>query len=283
MMPAVLVACLILVATQPMLGADGPRAEAGPAPEFVAGELIIGFHDVPTREALNRVEMSLPAFNGWREMRHAPHYKGKPDVPHPLSKVRIATGINHSNLAALAEVVAGQRGVAYAELNGIVHMSLVPNDPRYGQQYGPQIIESEPAWDVTMGTASTIIAIADTGLNFGHEEFQDGAVWSNDDPVNGVDDDGNGFIDDYHGWDFIGGDNEPSDGNGHGSHVAGTAGARLNNDIGIAGMSNVTLMHVGGHRRGDRVRHGQRGVVGELQRRRSGWRECAHYGRRVRL
>ena len=62
-MPAVLTACLIFVVSHPSSGAGVPPAAGGQAVEFVPGELIIGFHDVPTREALNRVEMALPAFN----------------------------------------------------------------------------------------------------------------------------------------------------------------------------------------------------------------------------
>ncbi len=95
-----------------------------------------------------------------------------------------------------------------------------------------------------MGDASVIICVADTGINFDHEEFQDGAIWTNpgEIPDNGIDDDNNGFIDDVHGWDGYYHDNDPRDANGHGSHVAGTIGARLNNGVGIAGMANVTLV-----------------------------------------
>lgn len=212
------------------------------APRWVPGELVIGFDGVPSAEAVTQLKLSLPEVKGWRKLRHAPHYKGKPLRPHPLSKVRVATGIEHADLAALGASIARHPGVAYAEPNYIVHIALEPNDPRYSSQYGPQIIEAEAGWDITMGNASVIVAIADTGLNFDHEDFQEGTVWENDDPVDGKDNDGNGFVDDYHGWDFIGGDNEPIDRNGHGSHVAGIAGARLNNGIGIAGLANVTIM-----------------------------------------
>ena len=224
--------------------AAAAEVPAGPRIEWVPGRLIVGFEQAPTAETLRRIEAAVAGVRGWQEIPHPAHYQGRPGVPHPLSLVRLAQVDEGADLLALARQIAAQPGVLYAEPDGVIHMALVPNDPLYNQQYGPQIIEAEAAWDITTGLASVVLAVADTGINFGHEEFQAGAIWLNDDPVNGLDDDGNGFIDDYHGWDFHNGDNEPIDGNSHGSHVSGIAAARLNNGLGIAGLANVTIMPI---------------------------------------
>ncbi len=222
------------VATEP-----AARTEA----QFVPDELIVGFHQPPGDEQLAVLRGQFPGIIGWRALRHAPHPKNDPQGVHPLAKVRIAALAEGSVVPALAERVAALPGVKYAEPNGILQLDLEPNDPLYNEQYGPQIIQAPAAWDMTTGDPSVVIAFIDTGIDFQHEEFQDGAIWINpgEIPDNGIDDDNNGFIDDVVGWDFINDDNDP-DSLGHGTLVAGIFGARLNNRLGIAGMANITIM-----------------------------------------
>ena len=106
------------------------------------------------------------------------------------------------------------------------------------------------AWVIEKGDRSVVIAIIDSGIDYRHDDLAP-KVWINpgEIPENGLDDDGNGYTDDVHGWDFtdapnlqaegdyIEGDNEPIDESGHGTHVAGIAGAMPNNGIGIAGIA----------------------------------------------
>jgi hypothetical protein len=102
------------------------------------------------------------------------------------------------------------------------------------------------AWDLTMGHPSVVVAILDTGVDIQHEDLV-GGIWTNprEIPGNSIDDDGNGFVDDIHGWNFAQGSNSVADDHGHGTHVAGTAAARTNNAIGIAGMAGgATIMPV---------------------------------------
>ena len=99
-------------------------------------------------------------------------------------------------------------------------------------------IDCPEAWDLSTGNASFVIADIDTGMQWTHPDL-DGNVWSNPGEIagNGIDDDGNGYIDDTRGWDFYSVDNNPDDGDGHGTHTAGTIGAEGNNGIGVVGVN----------------------------------------------
>jgi len=124
----------------------------------------------------------------------------------------------------------------------------IPNDPSFGSLWGLSNngsqggllnadINIEPAW--ALGTATSIVtAVIDTGVDYTHPDLASN-MWTNTDEVagNGIDDDGNGFVDDVRGWDFVNNDSDPMDDNGHGTHVAGTIGAVGNNGIGVTGVA----------------------------------------------
>ena len=122
------------------------------------------------------------------------------------------------------------------------------NDPLYSSQSNITSTNIDDVWDqYTTGDGSQVIAILDTGVDYTHPDLE-ANIWINTLELNGVegyDDDGNGYIDDIRGWDFINNDNAPLDDNMHGTHVAGIAGAVGNNGIGIAGAAwNVKLMPI---------------------------------------
>lgn len=107
-------------------------------------------------------------------------------------------------------------------------------------------INIEGLWDHTTGDEELIVAVIDSGMNMTHEDLQ-GRFWVNDDEIigNNIDDDGNGFIDDVNGWDFINNDNNPSDDHGHGTNVGSIAMATGNNSLGISGVNwNSKIMVV---------------------------------------
>lgn len=123
---------------------------------------------------------------------------------------------------------------------------LTPDDPSYGSQYHHPLMQNDDAWDITLGDASVIIAVTDDGVQLDHPDLSDN-IWSNSDEIagDGIDNDGNGYIDDDRGWDFSTSDNNPNPTGtaSHGTHVAGIAAARTNNSTGVAGTAgHATIM-----------------------------------------
>jgi subtilisin family serine protease len=137
--------------------------------------------------------------------------------------------------------------VEYVHPNYVAHLVYTPNDPywassgSWGQpradQWDLKLMHTSQAWDSTRGSG-VVVAVVDTGVDINHPDLA-GNVWTNpgEIPDNGLDDDGNGFIDDVHGWGPLGNSNEVDDSVGHGTHVAGTIAAQDNNGIGVAGIA----------------------------------------------
>jgi serine protease len=153
--------------------------------------------------------------------------------------------------------------VRYAEPNVRFHVDELPNDSSFTQLWGldnsgqavnglagraDADIDAPEGWAITTGSPDVTVGVIDTGVDYSHPDLaaniwinpgEDCAGCRND----GIDNDGNGFVDDWHGWDFINNDNDPYDDNGHGTHVAGTIGAVGDNGRGVAGVNwNVKLM-----------------------------------------
>ncbi|MBK8129356.1 MAG: S8 family serine peptidase [bacterium] len=127
--------------------------------------------------------------------------------------------------------------VIYAEPDYLAHAAFLCDDPHFPDQWGLSQIQAESAWNTTQGNAAVTIAIIDTGIDLNHPDLAN-KLWVNPGEIagNGIDDDGNGKIDDVNGWDWVGYDNTPQDDIGHGTHVAGITAAATNNNIGIAGV-----------------------------------------------
>ncbi len=166
-----------------------------------------------------------------------------------------------ADLAQAADVLEASAGVEWSEPNYTFSLDSVdspfdaptstdsiPNDPYYLSRQDVYLsrLKMPEAWEYATGRPEVIIAILDTGLDMTHEDLRDG-IWTNPGEIvdNGIDDDGNGFVDDLHGWNFPDGNNRIYDDYGHGTHVAGIAAARINNGVGIAGMAGgATIMPV---------------------------------------
>ncbi|MBX7165735.1 MAG: S8 family serine peptidase [Pirellulales bacterium] len=150
-------------------------------------------------------------------------------------------------LARLAELP----DVAWAAPNFIYSgdpRDLIPNDPLFGSQYHHSLMQNTLAWDITQGSASIIVAVTDDGVAISHADLN-ANIWTNpgEIPGNGLDDDGNSYVDDVHGWDFSSNDNDPNPvgSDDHGTHVAGIIAADTDNGLGVAGTAgDVTLLPV---------------------------------------
>jgi subtilisin family serine protease len=177
------------------------------------------------------------------------------DIVPGLTLVKLPEGISVTDAAVR---FAASDNVLYAEPNYRYQLHRVPNDPNYklqwdlnntGQNGGlvDADIDAPEAWDVQTGKKSVVVAILDTGVDTSHPEIGLN-LWMNTKEVMGkpdVDDDGNGKVDDFSGWDFINDTADPKDDVYHGTYVAGIIGAFANNMIGIAGTCwQVSLMPV---------------------------------------
>jgi subtilisin family serine protease len=166
-----------------------------------------------------------------------------PDLSRIL-KVRIPERLSPMMVARELE---SDSNVEYAEPVYVRRFYAVPNDPMYSQQRHLPQIHAPEAWNIQKGDSSVLIAIVDGGVDYRHEDLA-ANVWTNEPEakgVTGVDDDGNGFVDDIHGWDFGENDSDPIDVDGHGTVCTGMAGAVTNNNKGIAGASwNCEFMPV---------------------------------------
>ncbi len=139
--------------------------------------------------------------------------------------------------------------VELAELNHQYSTQETTDDAHFGKQWALQNsgqtggrrdadIDARAAWNVTTGSHSVVVVVLDTGIDYRHPDLA-GNVWTNpgEVPGDGRDNDHNGYVDDVHGYDTVDDDGDPEDLNGHGTHVAGTIGARGNNRIGVAGVN----------------------------------------------
>lgn len=246
-MPAITLRLGVLAALFPVLAcAQSPFAafqqdkqalKNSLTPARVPHSLIVKFRDAAPEAALDG---TLAAIGGGEIRRYA-------SVP-GLRHLRTALPVPQ----ALA-LLAADPQVEYAEPDFVVRPDATPNDTYYGLQWGlnnsgqsvnrvagkaDADIDMAEAWNTTTGGGGCLVAVIDTGVQASHPDL-DGNLWSNpgEIPGNGLDDDGDGYIDDTRGWDFYAGDNDPDDEDGHGTHVAGTIAARSNNGVGVAGIA----------------------------------------------
>ena len=205
-------------------GVDGPTLQAIPEEGDTA---------FPPLSSFGTLEPLLP-----RSSRPALSAQADPASPQArlgrIHRLHVPPG---ADVLATAQALSVHPDVEFAEPDYLAQVMAVPNDPLYAQQWALPKIGAPAAWDVTTGSGAVPIAIIDSGLDLAHPEFA-GRLWTNPGEVagNGVDDDGNGKVDDVHGWDFVAASGNLTDDNGHGTQVAGVLGAKANNGAGIAGV-----------------------------------------------
>ncbi len=209
---AIVVALLVAVVTGSTGGAGAARNAVtltlkGANQQYAPGQVVVRFRD--NADSLSR----LNALSD--ESASTVKRLGLPG----LQLVHVSGSVTEA-VAALKSNPA----VAYAEPNYLYHATALPNDPRYSQLWGMAKISAPSAWNITTGSAAVKVAVVDTGIATDHLDLSSNVV---------------------PGYDFVQGDTDPRDYNGHGTHVAGTIGARGNNGVGVAGVNwQVGLMPV---------------------------------------
>ncbi len=148
--------------------------------------------------------------------------------------------------------------VEIVEPNFIYRINATPNDPKLGELWGLHNVGQKSgvagvdigaveAWDISTGSKEVVVAVIDTGVDPTIRDLKDN-MWVNEAELNGqrgVDDDGNGYVDDIHGYDFVNKDGDPTDDHGHGSHVSGTIGGSGDDGYGLVGVNwKVSIMGV---------------------------------------
>ncbi|HMT08295.1 MAG TPA: S8 family serine peptidase [Pyrinomonadaceae bacterium] len=201
--------------------------------KYVSGELLVKFRSGPDGTAARSLNHRLSS-TGVEEL-----------VDKQWQRVRIADWMSVEQ--AMAEYSKSTEVVA-VQPNFLYHLQLTPNDAQFANAglYGLTRIAAPTAWDLTTGSSSVVVANIDTGMRMTHEDLA-ANIWVNSGEIaaNGVDDDGNGFIDDVNGWDFFFNDSDPTDQHGHGTHTGGTIGAVGNNAVGVVGVNwNVKIMNI---------------------------------------
>ena len=225
--------------------------------EITPGELLIRLTPEAAAD-VQRLQANAPI-----SILHAKHkveslhqlfpYLARPALNPNLKRIyllRFAPDAPLEELSGVYEQSPLVEAVAYNYLRPTLADAVVPNDPKYPEQWNLPLMKLPQAWAIEKGDREVVIAIIDSGIDYRHDDLAHKA-WINpgEVPDNDLDDDGNGYVDDVYGWDFtdapnlqaegdyIEGDNEPIDESGHGTHVAGIAGAMPDNGIGIAGVA----------------------------------------------
>lgn len=269
----------LLSPATPSLPQDRPLVDRGDGVRYVAGELLVRFSPEVGQALAVRgragsfVETGLPSLDrlaaehGLQAIepvfrRHTQELaratvSGRPLAPN-LGDVYKLTFPAGADLERLVADYSSNPDVVYAEPDYAFEFDGTPDDPSFGQQWylhntGQYVladadIDAPEAWDIITGTETIVIAVVDTGIDRDHPDL-DEHIWFNpgETPGDGIDNDGNGYVDDVWGWNWVSDASDPDDyepddprdDNGHGTHVAGIAAAETNNKpvpTGVAGV-----------------------------------------------
>ncbi|HEY9152362.1 MAG TPA: S8 family serine peptidase [Anaerolineales bacterium] len=157
--------------------------------------------------------------------------------------------VDPNNIDSALATLKSNSGVEFVEPNYLASASdaSTPNDPLFPDQNYLQKIQVPQVWTIAPSLQPVTVAVLDTGVNITHSDLIN-SIWLNPVEAAGapnVDDDHNGYVDDLHGWNFVDGNNNVADDNGHGTQLAGIIAATTNNNLGVAGIApNARIMPV---------------------------------------
>ena len=218
--------------------------------EFVQGELLIQLKDDRSITEMDRSFAGEPLI--FTEVTQI-----------PVSIWKVQFDFNKINSIELLSSLKKDNRIAFAQVNHLIEERVIPNDPQFDMQWQylqltgnggtNRDLDADLAWDISTGGVTPlgdtiVVCVIDDGLDLDHEDFGDN-IWVNhrEIPNNGIDDDGNGYIDDVNGWDTYNNNSEVGQDGSHGTPVAGIIGAQGNNGIGVTGVNwDVELMIVRG-------------------------------------
>jgi hypothetical protein len=142
-----------------------------------------------------------------------------------------------NNIGKVIQQLISTGEIDYAEPSYTQQLLYSPNDPSTSLQYYLSKISAYQAWDISKSDTNIVIGVTDTGTDLLHEDLTGNVKYNYLDPIDGIDNDTDGYIDNFYGWDLGENDNSPqSNANFHGLHSAGISSAQVDNNIGIAGV-----------------------------------------------
>jgi len=231
----------------PVKQAKPNKATQAVSPKYREGEVIVKYKSGIKKATIN----SLSSTHGFEVVK----------TYSKLTKKNLITVLKSTKTTQeMIKILKANPNVESVSPNYIRQLNAAPNDPDFNQLWGMHNtgqtggtadadIDAVEAWDVTTGSSDVVVAVFDTGIDYTHTDLK-ANLWINqgETPDDGIDNDGNGYIDDIYGYDVaadVNGNNDgdPLDVHGHGTHVSGTIGASGNDGFGISGVNwDVNIM-----------------------------------------